>query len=161
MAPEQRAHPVPGLQQPQGLLVWLGLPVLRSRVPRRNLNSQRVLMKMDLLGPGLVARVAPSPQQTHCLLMKLDFQVVRGAAPRQNPHLQCRPVILDLQGPGSRAVGTTGTAEGAADAKSVSEARPRGIEKLGVFFRAWTRVNTPLWKARVRSGSEVMLPRPL
>ena len=36
----------------------------------------------------------------------------------------------------SRAGGTTSTAEGAADAKSVAEARARGIERLGVYFRA-------------------------
>ena len=41
---------------------------------------------------------------------------------------------------GSRAGGTTCTAE-AADAKSVAEARPRGIEKLGVCLSAWTRAN--------------------
>ena len=52
-------------------------------------------------------------------------------------------------------------AEGAADAKSVADARPRGIEKLGAHFRAWTRVNARLWRARMRSGSGVMLPRPL
>ena len=57
----------------------------------------------------------------------------------------------DAGSSGSRAGGTTGTAEGAADANSV-EARLRGIEKLGVYFRA-LRVNARLWKAR-------MLPRP-
>ena len=36
--------------------------------------------------------------------------------------------------------------------------RERAHEKLGVYFRAWTRVNARWWKARVRSG---MLPRPL
>ena len=63
--------------------------------------------------------------------------------------------------PWSRAGGTTGTAEGAADAKSVAKAQPHEIAKLGVYFRAWTGVNARLWKARVRSGSGVMLPRPL
>ena len=58
-----------------------------------------------------------------------------------------------------RAGGTTGSAGREADGKSVAGARPR--EKLGVCLRARARVNTRLLKARVRSGSGVMLPRPL
>ena len=50
------AHPVPMLRQSQCLLVKLSLLVSQSRVPRRSLNSQRVQVKLDLLGPGLVAR---------------------------------------------------------------------------------------------------------
>ena len=63
----------------------------------------------------------------------------------------------DAGSSGSRAGGTTGTAEGA-DAKSAAEARPRGIEKFGVYFKAWTRANAPLWKARERSSNGMMLP---
>ena len=69
--------------------------------------------------------------------MKLDLQVVRGTPPRQNQHRQCRPVMLDLLGPEQVARPVSKTA----DAKSVAEARPRGIVRLGVYFRAWTRVN--------------------
>ena len=42
---EQRAHPVPLMQQSQCLLGKLGLQASPSRVPRRNLNSQRVLVE--------------------------------------------------------------------------------------------------------------------
>ena len=38
--------------------------------------------------------------------------------------------------PWSRAAGTIGTAEGAADKKSVAEARPHEIAKLGVYVDA-------------------------
>ena len=48
--PEQRVHPVPGLQQPQGLLAKLGLLESQSRAPRQTLISLCPLAKLDPLG---------------------------------------------------------------------------------------------------------------
>ena len=57
-------------------------------------------MKLDLLGPGLVARTAPPLLQLSQIpLMKLDLQGSRSTAPRQNPHLKCCLVKLDRLGP--------------------------------------------------------------
>ena len=53
-ATEQRAHPVPSLQQSQCLLVKLLLES-QSRVPRRKLNSQRVPVELGLFGPEQMA----------------------------------------------------------------------------------------------------------
>ena len=44
------------------------------------------------------------------------------------------------------------TADTVPDAKSVAEARPLEMAKLGVYFRAWTRVSARLLRARLRSG---------
>ena len=65
-------------------------------------------------------------------------------------------VTLDYVTPlTSRAGGTTGTVEMAADAKSVAEiARARRV------FQS-VDVNACLWKIRVRSVRGLMLPRPL
>ena len=69
---EQRENPAPALQQSQCLLVELGLRESQSRVPRRNLNSQSVLVKLAaprqsqhsksplvMLGPQVPEPVAP------------------------------------------------------------------------------------------------------
>ena len=139
LGPEHMAIELPP-QQPSCRLEKLGLMELRSRVPRRNLNSRRFLVTLDLLGPGLVARTAPL-QQTQCLLMKLDLGCERHSATTESA-----PAVSpgDAASSGSRAGGTTSKAPYAADAKSVAEARPRGIVRLGVYFRAWTRVNFAL-----------------
>ena len=100
----------PQLQQSQSSLLKLGLPGVRNTAPQ-----------LDLLGPELVAR----PMQP-LLQMKLDLQGLRSTAPRQNQRSQCRLLKLDLLGPVPMS---TSTAEMAAGAKSVVEARPFGIAK--------------------------------
>ena len=52
---EHRAHPVLGLQQPQGLLAKLELLESQSRVPRQNLISLCPLVKLGFLGPEQTA----------------------------------------------------------------------------------------------------------
>ena len=94
------------------LMMKIGLLGLQRTAPR-----QKVL---DHLG---LARPIQPLLQSQCLLMKLDLQVVRGTAPQQNQHQQRRPLMVDLLGPEQ---GTTSTAEGAADAKSVAETRAHG-----------------------------------
>ena len=79
--------------------------------------------------------------------MKLDLQVCARHSAKTVSALAVSPG-------GSTAGGTTGTAEGAADAKSVAEiARDRRV------FQS-VDVNACLWKIRVRSVRGLMLPRP-
>ena len=61
--PEHRAHPVLGLQQPQGLLAKLSLLESKSRVPRQTPISLCPLVKLGLLGPKQMAGTVLPPQQ--------------------------------------------------------------------------------------------------
>ena len=80
-------------------------------------------MKLGLLGPKQMAGTEPPLQQLQSRLGKLGLLELRSRAPRQSQNSRRLQVKLDLLGPG------------------LAEAQPRRIEKLGVYFRAWTRVN--------------------
>ena len=58
--PEQPARPVPTRQQPQSLLVELGLLGSQSTVPFQNLNSQCLPAKLGALVPQQPARPVPT-----------------------------------------------------------------------------------------------------
>ena len=158
--PEQRAHPVLGLQQPQGLLAKIGFLGSQSTAPRQNPSSDEArppgIEKQGATTDSEIAvssdEVGPSWSKANCMNSAAPTAAVKSAG-EARPHgiaKQSATTKPEL----AKTSGEAGSPWSRADAKSVA--------KLGLMRLQSLACTSERGRGSTRAcGRRVMLPRPL